>query len=132
MLKKALIVLVHFLTNLTIQISILIYAVFFYDYTVNTLIISFFAGIAILCFDFFVCKNMNANYLIIKKPGLLHCADLILAIPPCVFLLYIFFIDLKNGTAEWANYSAYDFVLGAGTLIIETILVLERINLFRQ
>ena len=132
-MKKAFIVLVHILTSLVIYVGIMIYMIWYYDYKVLDLLKSLVLGTGLICFDFFVCKYiLEKDDTIVRKPKLLHGADLIAPLAAGLLGVYEVILDFfeQSGITN-RDELGYKLVFVTCLLIISASLIVERRSLVK-
>lgn len=132
-MKKVFIVLVHIITSLVIYVGIMIYMIWFYDYTVLDLLKSLVLGIGLICFDYFICRYLQKkDDTIIRKPKLLHGVDLIAPISAGLLALYEVILDFFEQTGRSAKDElGYKLVFVTCVLIMAASLIVERRSLVK-
>ena len=132
-MKKALIVLIHIFTSLVIYVGIMIYMIWYYDYTVLDLLKSLVLGVGMICFDFFVCRPLlKKGDTIIRKPKLLHGIDLIAPLSAGLLVIYEIILDFfeQNGKST-GDELGYKLVFVGCLLIMAASLIVERRSLVK-
>ncbi len=133
-MKKAFIVLVHILTSLVIYVGIMIYMIWYYDYTVLDLLKSLVLGTGLICFDYFVCRSLlKKDDTIIRKPKLLHGIDLIAPLAAGLLGVYEVILDFfeQSGITN-RDELGYKLVFVTCLLIIAASLIVERRSLVKR
>lgn len=118
-------ILVHLVITLIIVMTSIVFMVFFYDYSVLHIVISFIFGCVLILTDFIICKRMNNDKPSINYPMVIHGVDLFLLIPQLIFLL-VCLLPLK------ASYSLHEMCLNIGIILIDILLVTERLLLAKS
>jgi len=131
MSKNALIILIHFITNLIVQLGLFIHTAFSYDYSVKNTIAWVIIGIVLTYIDYYACIRILED----KKPldsWVGHIADLVLAIPNVTLWGYSFILDVVNSDIIKPKHSIHEIALISGIILVDTCLVLERIRLISR
>lgn len=133
-MKKAFIVLVHILTSLVIYVGIMIYMIWYYDYTVLDLLKSLVLWISLICFDYFICRYfLTKEDTIIRKPKLLHGVDIIAPLSAGLLVIYEVILDYFEQTGKSAKDElGYKLVFVTCVLIIAASLIVERRSLVKR
>ena len=133
-MKKAFIVLVHILTSLVIYVGIMIYMIWYYDYTILDLLKSLALGIALICFDCFACRYLlKKDDTIVRRPKLLHGVDLIAPLSAGLLAIYEVILDFfeQNGRST-GDELGYKLVFVSCVLILAISLIVERRSLVKR
>lgn len=132
-MKKAFIVLVHIGTSLVIYVGIMIYMIWYYDYTVLDLLKSLVLGIGLICFDYFVCRYiLKKDDIIIRRPKLLHGIDLIAPLSVGLLVIYEIILDFYEQIGRSTKDElGYKLVFVSCLLIISASLIVERRSLVK-
>lgn len=133
-MKKAFIVLVHIISSLAIYVSIMIYMIWYYDYTVLDLLKSLVLGMGMICFDYFVCRHiLEKDDTIVRRPKLLHGADLIAPLAAGLLGIYEVILDFfeQSGIAN-KDELGYKLVFVTCLFIIAASLIVERRSLVKH
>ena len=133
-MKKAFIVLVHILTSLVIYVGMMIYMIWYYDYTVLDLLKSLVLWISLICFDYFICRYfLTKEDIIIRKPKLLHGVDIIAPLSAGLLVIYEVILDFFEQTGKSAKDElGYKLVFVTCVLIIAASLIVERRSLVKR
>lgn len=133
-MKKAFIVLVHILTSLVIYVGMMIYMIWYYDYTVLDLLKSLVLWISLICFDYFICRYfLTKENTIIRKPKLLHGVDIIAPLSAGLLVIYEVILDFFEQTGKSAKDElGYKLVFVTCVLIIAASLIVERRSLVKR
>ena len=133
-MKKAFIVLVHIGTSLVFYVGIMIYMIWYYDYTVLDLLKSLVLGIGLICFDYFVCRSLlKKDDTIIRKPKLLHGLDLIAPLSVGLLVIYEIILDFYEQIGRSTKDElGYKLVFVSCLLIISASLIVERRSLVKR
>lgn len=132
-MKKAFIVLVHILTSLVIYVGIMIYMIWYYDYTILDLLKSLALGIALICFDYFACRYLlKKDDTIVRRPKLLHGVDLIAPLTAGLLGLYEVILDFfEQSGRSTGDELGYKLVFVSCVLILAISLIVERRSLVK-
>ena len=130
-IRIVLIILVRLLTDIIIQTGLFIQIVFFYDYSVKSVIVWVIIGVVLIIIDHYACIRILGDKNILV-PWIVHIADLVLAVPNIALLVYIFILDVVNRDIINPHYSVYDIVLVSGVILIDVCLMSERIRLIKR
>lgn len=133
-MKKAFIVLVHILTSLVIYVGIMIYMLWYYDYTVFDLLKSCVLGIGLICFDYYVCRYLlEKGDTIIRKPKLLHEVDLIAPLSAVLLVIYEVILDFFEQIGRTSKDElGYKLVFASCLFIMAISLIMERRSLVKR
>ena len=133
-MKKAFIVLVHIGTSLVIYVGIMIYMIWYYDYTVLDLLKSLVLGIGLICFDYFVCRYiLKKDDIIIRRPKLLHGIDLIAPLSAGLLGIYEVILDFfEQSGRPTGDELGYKLVFISCLLVIAASLIVERRSLVKR
>lgn len=132
-MKKAFIMLVHILTSLVIYAGMMIYMIWYYDYTVLDLLRSLVLWISLICFDYFICRYfLTKEDTIIRKPKLLHGVDIIAPLSAGLLGVYEVILDFfeQSGITN-RDELGYKLVFVTCLLIISASLIVERRSLVK-
>ena len=133
-MKNVFIVLVHILTSLVIYVGMMIYMIWYYDYTVLDLLKSLVLWISLICFDYFICRYfLTKEDTIIRKPKLLHGVDIIAPLSAGLLAIYEVILDFfeQNGRST-GDELGYKLVFVTCVLIIAASLIVERRSLVKR
>lgn len=133
-MKKVFIMLVHILTSLVIYVGMMIYMIWYYDYTVLDLLKSLVLWISLICFDYFICRYfLTKEDTIIRKPKLLHGVDIIAPLSAGLLVIYEVILDFFEQTGKSAKDElGYKLVFVTCVLIIAASLIVERRSLVKR
>ena len=132
-MKKAFIVLAHILTSLVIYVGIMIYMIWYYDYTVLDLLKSLAFGIVLIFFDYYVCRYvLRKDDTIVRRPKLLHGVDLIAPLTAGLLAIYEIILDFFEQTGKsTGDELGYKLVFVSCLLILTASLIAERRSLMK-
>ena len=129
--KTALIIFIHFIVSIIVQLGLFIHTVFFYDYSIKSVIIWIIVGITLTYIDYCVCVRILKDENIVI-PWIGHFADLIFAIPSIILWGYVFILDMINNDAIKSKRSNHEIVLIIGIILVNACFMMERFSLVKK
>ena len=125
-------VIMHIITNVVIQFMMAWYILSGRELEILNALIGFVVWLTLLCIDYFISKGLIKKSIVkVELPGLIHCADLPLVLPILIVLFVLFIIPIIFYPSG-ISHRPYDIILSVEIVIVEGLLVLERIILLSQ
>lgn len=129
MVKKVVVFMIHAITNVIIQIAIILYTLYFPFYSFTNLFMAFFAGVALVLIDYCITKKIiNKSDFTREKPRCIHCSDLILAVLPLLLLINSIVSATRHGTGHIASVR---IALLVAVLVVDAGVFTERVILYK-
>ncbi len=131
--SKAIMVMVHTITNGIIQIAVLLFTLFFYDYSLSAFIIAFVASAGLIFIDYNVSKRLlSINDAIWKNSVLIHFVDLILVLPPLLLLVNTVVSSTLHNNVNTISLSPFRILFIVAVIAADTCLAVERFMLYSR
>ncbi len=123
---------IHLVSNMTIQLWIMMFFFFSNDYTMNDYFLGFMLGCAFILIDYSISKIFIINKrLLVDKPLRLHFLDIILNIVTLFIISMVIYLSRIRGS-DLIDFTTKEYIFMVGCIAINSLVILERIALFRH
>ena len=127
-LKSILIVIVHGIVDCIVIVRMFTMLLWGFDYKIRDLIVQFIIGIAIIGFDYLLCRFvLEKNNSIVKKKTWINWIDFIILVPTTLIKYYSLLVKI---TVE-KFVSEYDILFYVLSFLLGTAIIIERITIGR-